>query len=62
MDKSDLNIEIEFNKQLILDENIEKTFNLDCLFASKITDRMCNYYIKEFLKYFFVYNIKTDIQ
>jgi hypothetical protein len=23
---------------------------------------MCNYYIKEFLKYFFVYNIKTDIQ
>ncbi|MFZ2150736.1 MAG: hypothetical protein WAZ12_00245 [Candidatus Absconditicoccaceae bacterium] len=62
IDKSNLNIKIEDNKQLILDESIEKTFNLTCFFSNKITDKMCNYYIKEFLKYFFVYNIKNDIQ
>jgi len=62
MEKSNLNIKLGSNKQLILNENIEKTFNLNCFFANKITDKMCNYYIQEFLKYFFIYNIKNDIQ
>lgn len=62
INKSDLNIEIEKNKQLNLDQDIEKTFNLSCLSEKKITYKMCNYYINEFLKYFFVYDLKTDIQ
>lgn len=62
MDNFDLDLKKEDNKQLSLDESIEKTFNLTCFFSSKITDKMCNYYIKEFLKYFFVYDIKNDIQ
>jgi len=60
--KSNLNIAIEENKKLNLNENIEKTFNLSCLSQNKIIDKMCNYYINEFLKYFFVYNLNTDIQ
>ncbi len=58
----DLNIKIEENRKLDLNQDIEKTFNLSCLFENKITDKMCNYYINEFLKYFFVYNLKSDIQ
>jgi hypothetical protein len=61
-DKSNLNITIEENKKLNLNENIDKTFNLSCLSQNKIIDKMCNYYISELLKYFFVYNINPDIQ
>lgn len=61
-DKWATNIKIEENKKLPLNESIEKTFNLSCIFENKITNKMCNYYTREFLKYFFVYNLKTDIQ
>ena len=49
------------NKQMVLDENIENTFNISCIFENKITQKMCDYYTDQFLKSFFVYDIKNDI-
>lgn len=49
------------NKQMVLDESIEDTFNISCIFENKITQKMCDYYTDQFLKSFFVYDIKNDI-
>jgi hypothetical protein len=49
------------NKQIVLDDTIEKTFNISCIYENKITQKMCDYYTNQFIKSFFVYDIKNDI-
>lgn len=44
------------------ENNIEKTFYLSCVNRPKIFNRVCDKYIDNFLNWFFVYNIKIDIQ
>lgn len=60
--KNEIKVKIDKNKQLFLNENINRTFNLSCLFENRFTEKTCNYYLNNFLKYFFVYDISSDIE
>ena len=48
------------NTLLPLNENIEKTFYTKCIYQKKEFNKSCNYYIKNFINSFFVYNIEKD--
>lgn len=59
--KQEVNIKVEKNRQLFLDSDIKKTFNLACLFENRLTEKTCEYYLDNFLKYFYIYDIDKDI-
>lgn len=45
---------------LPLTESLVDTFNLSCVFDNKIHSKTCNYYLNDFLKSFFVYNLSQE--
>lgn len=48
------------NTQIPLIANILTDFNLDCLKSLKLSNYVCDKYISDFLKSFFVYKIDQD--
>jgi hypothetical protein len=48
------------NTQLPVDTSLSKTFNLSCVFTNKFSQSTCDYYIKNFLSSFFVFNLSLD--
>lgn len=47
--------------QLLINKDIVTDFNLQCLFQKKIYNGICDIYITNFIKSFFIYTIQTDI-
>lgn len=50
------------NTLLPINETIEQTFYTSCIKQNKIFNTTCNFYITNFLKSFFIYNIDEDIK
>lgn len=46
--------------QLPITEGIVNEFNIACIFESKLSSTSCNYYLRDFLDSFFVYNLSVD--
>ena len=58
--KDDTKNNSTYNSLLPLDNSINETFYMSCIYSPKLLNFACNYFMNNFLENFFIYDLSTD--